>query len=239
MPPPARQGAVAAASKCSSRGSGASAKPQKRARPDFQLGETSEHRQFLTITDQRVTDEAAAAVGALAATCVTHPAVAPGTRGWKGLLARSALPSARPRLLCAPTCAGPIFPLLAPGPVPRGGCGTSTAPVESSWWLRRLPSAAQLHNRKAREGSRMKDAFGLIFGCLKEHRHHPSLPSSPTALCLVHPWALRIGSDITQLNRDLALGVRAALIPSMLHICTAHLCTYMYTGTHVHRHTHI
>lgn len=120
LPRRARHGAVAAASKCSSRGSGASAKPQKRARPDFQAGETSEHRQFLTTTDQRVTDEAAAAVGALAATCVTRPAVAPGTRGWQELLARSTLSSARPRLLGAPTCAGSIFPLLAPGPRPKG-----------------------------------------------------------------------------------------------------------------------
>lgn len=126
------------ASKCSSRGSGASAKPQERARPNFQLRETSEHRQFLTITDQRVTDEAAAAVGALAATCVTHPVVAPGTRGWQGLLARSAPSSARPRLLCAPTCTGSIFPLWhqglsqeeAAGPTwfpwkARGGSGKS------------------------------------------------------------------------------------------------------------------
>lgn len=204
---------MAAASKCSSRGSGASAKPQERARPDFQLRETSEHRQFLTITDQRVTDEAAAAVGALAATCVTHPVVAPGMRGWQGLLARSAPSSARPRLLCAPTCTGSIFPLLAPGPVPRGGCGTNMVPMESSWWLRQVPSATQLHNRKAWEGSGMKDAFGLIFGCLKEHRHYHSVASSPTTLCLVQPWALGIGSNITQLNRDLALGVQAALIP--------------------------
>lgn len=101
---------MAAASKSSLRGSGASAKPQKRARPDFQDRETSEHRQFLTITGQRVADEAAVAVCAPAATCVTHAAVAPGPRGWQGLLARSAPSSARLRIPRAPTCAWPIHP---------------------------------------------------------------------------------------------------------------------------------
>lgn len=111
---------MAGASKHSSRGSGASAKPQKRARPDFQDRETSEHRQFLTITDQRVADEAAVAVGALAATCVTHATAAPGPRGWQGLLAGSAPSSARLRMPRAPTCAWSIHPLLAPGPCPKG-----------------------------------------------------------------------------------------------------------------------
>lgn len=197
--PRAQHRAGAAASKCSSRGLGASAKPQERARPNFQDRETSEHRQILTIRAQRVTD-AAVAVGALSVPRVTHAAVAPGLAGAAGSL-RPLLGQAE-HPLCSHLCMVHP-PTAATRALPKGSCRTSTAPVESCRWLQRGPSAAQLHNRRAGEGSRTKDVFGLIFGCLNEHRHHHPVASSLTTQCLVHLWVLRIGSDINELNRDL------------------------------------
>lgn len=119
------------------------------------------------------------------------------------------------------------------GPVPRGGCRTSTAPMESSWQLQRVPSAAQLHNTRAWEGSRIKNAFGLIFGCLNEHRCHHSVASSLTTLSLVHLWALRIGSDITELSTDLPWEPG---LPKFINTPYSQ-CPSLYI--HVHMDTHI
>lgn len=52
--------------------------------------------------------------------------------------------------------------------------------------------------------------LGSFLAVLDKHRRHRSVTSSLTTLCLARPWALRIGSDMTQLNRDLVLGVQAA-----------------------------
>lgn len=155
-----------------------------------------------------MTDEAAVAVGALAVTCVTHPAVAPGARGWQGLLAHSAPCSARLRILCAPTCAWSILPLLAPGPCPKRRLQDQHCPHGKLVVALVSPICCSAAHGKAWKGSRIKDGFGLIFGCSNKHRHHHSAASSPTTLCLVCPWAFRIGSDITQLNR--VLEVQAA-----------------------------